>query len=131
MSHNPLAKTLLAGVLLLTGSATFAQTAPMPTPAPLTVGIYATKQAEKFCLAIDKQPDTYVYVQLLAATGEALYRATLPRKSAKLRQIFDLHELTAGTYTLRIKQGKNLIIRQIQVGTTAPAPATRYLTVGE
>ena len=43
-----------------------------------------------------------------------------------------MNELKDGLYTLRIKQGKDVIVKSIQLQTSAPAPATqeRFLTVG-
>ena len=130
MSHNSSIKSLLAGALLLTGSVAFAQTT--PGPAPLTVGVYPTKQVDKFCLSVEKQPNTFAFVQLLAPGGEELYRATLPQKGDKFRQVFDMNELQDGTYTVRIKQGSSVIVKHVQLRTTAPelTQPTRSLTVG-
>lgn len=130
MLHAKTINAFLTGALLLAASATFAQTT--TEPAPLVVGVYPIKQEGKICLAVEKQPNTFAFVQLLAPGGEELYRATLPQKGDKFRQVFDLHELKEGTYTLRIKQGKASIVRLIQVVTATPDPTTpaRHLTVG-
>ncbi|MFD2936114.1 hypothetical protein [Spirosoma flavum] len=130
MSTNSFFKSLLAGALLLAGSATFAQTS--ETPDQLLVGVYPTRQVNKICLAVEKQPDTHAYVQLLASTGEELYRAQLPKKGTSFNQIFDMNELEDGTYTLRVEQGKNVIVKSIHLQTTTPDPAApaRFLTLG-
>lgn len=130
MLHPSPIKSLLAGALLLTASVSFAQTAPVLTP--LVVGVYPTKQVEKFCLSIEKQPNMLAFVQLLAPTGEELYSAALPKKEARFHQVFDMNELQDGTYTLRIKQGGNVIVKSIQLRTNAPelTQPTRSLTLG-
>lgn len=123
--------TLLTGALLLTGSAVFAQTTPVP--APLAVGVYATAQAGKICFAVVKPSNTLASVYLLAPTGETLYYAQLPKKNASFRQILDLHELEDGIYSLRIKQDETVIVKSIQLLTNTPDPTlpTRLMTLGE
>ncbi len=130
MSHKSFFKALLMGALALTGSAVFAQT--MPDPAPLVADIYLTRQVEKFCLSIGKQANTLAFVQLLAPGGEELYSASLPRKGTSFRQLFDLNELKDGTYTIRIQQGKSVIVKSIQLQTKAPEQTipSRMLIVG-
>ena len=130
MSHKSSIKALLAGAFLLAGSVSFAQ--PTPAPASLTVGVYPTKQADKFCLAVEKPFNTFAFVQLLAPTGEELYAAQLPKQGASFRQLFDLTELKDGTYRLRIKQGGTVIIKSIQLRTNPPdlSQPTRSLTLG-
>ena len=134
MSHTASFKSLLTNALFLTatltGTIAFAQTT--QSPAPLTVGVYPTKQVDKFCLAVEKQPNAFVFVQLMAPGGQELYRATLPQKGDKFRQIFDLNELQDGTYTLRIKQGGNVIVKSIQLRKTPERiQPTRSLSVGQ
>ena len=73
MLHKSSINALLTGALLVAGSVAFAQTTTDPTP--LAVGVYPTKQAEKICLSVEKQPNTLAFVQLLAPTGGR----TLPR----------------------------------------------------
>ena len=130
MLHYPPIKALLAGALMLAGSATFAQTTQQPVQ--LVVSLYPTKQVEKICLAIEKQPNIMALVQLLSPTGEELYWAQLPKKEAKVHQLFDLNELEDGTYTICIKQGKEVIVKLIQLQTTAPklTESARHLTLG-
>lgn len=130
MLTNSFFKGLLAGAFVLAGSATFAQTT--ETPNPLLVGLYQTKQVNKVCLSIEKQDNTFAFVQLLAPTGLELYRAQLPKKGVNFRQVFDMNELEDGTYILRIKQGKDVIVKSIHLQTTTPDPATpaRFLTLG-
>ncbi|WP_460934862.1 hypothetical protein [Spirosoma humi] len=130
MSTNSFFKSLLAGALLLAGSATFAQTT--ETSRPLLVGVYQTKQVNKICLSVEKQPNTIAFVQLLAPTGEELYRAQLPKKGVSFRQVIDMNELEDGTYSLRIEQGKDVIIKSIHLQTATPDPAVsaRFLTLG-
>ena len=130
MSHKSTINALLTGALFLAGSASFAQTAQDPTS--LIVGVYPTKQEGKICLAVEKKPNTTAFVQLLTPTGEELYSATLPKKDAKFRQTFDLHELTDGTYILRVKQGESLIIKSFELQTFTPNPTApaRSLTLG-
>ncbi|GAB3225112.1 hypothetical protein [Spirosoma arcticum] len=135
MSHTTSFKSLLTGVLLLTtslsASVTLAQTTQDPTP--LTVGVYPTRQVDKFCLAVEKQPNTVASVQLMTSGGNVLYAASLPKKEARFRQIFDMNELQDGTYTIRIEQGDSVIVKSVQLRTTAPEPSqpTRSLTVGK
>ena len=130
MLTNTFTKSLLAGALLLAGSATFAQTT--GTPDQLIVGVYPTKEANKICLAVEKQPNAFAFVQLLSPAGEELYRAQLPKKGAKFNQVFDMNELQDGTYTLRVRQGKDSIVKSVQLQTTTPEPTTpvRFLTLG-
>ena len=134
MSHTSPVNRLLTGALLvatlLTGSVALAQTTPGSTP--LAVGVYPTKQVDKFCLAIEKQPNTMASIQLLAPTGEELYVARLPKKDARFHQIFNMNELQDGTYTIRIKQGSRVIVKSVQLRSTAPelSQPTRSLTVG-
>ena len=68
----------------------------------------------------------------MTPNGEELYKATLPQKGDKFRQIMDLHELKDGTYTLRIRQQGNVIVKSIQLRTNAleQTQPTRSLTVG-
>ena len=130
MSHKSIVNTLLTGAFLLAGTATFAQNS--KASAQLVAGIYLTKQEGKICLAVEKQPNTFAFVQLLTPTGEELYRATLPQKGDKFRQLLDLRELESGTYTIRIKQGGTVIVKSLQVQSTAPdtTATTRHLTLG-
>lgn len=130
MLHNSFTKVLIAGVLTLAGSTAFAQTT--ETPAALVVGVYPTKQVNKVCLTVEKQPNTLVFVQLIGPTGDELYHDHLPKKGDRFSQVFDMNQLKDGLYTLRIKQGKDVIVKSIQLQTSSPAPATqeRFLTVG-
>jgi|GEM_PF-1547826 len=134
MSNKSTLNALLTGAFLLAGSLTssvaFAQTA--TDPAPLVVGVYPTKQADKICLSVEKQPNTLAFVQLLTPTGKELYSDTLPRKGTGFRQLFDLSELADGLYSLRVRQGETVIVKSIQLRTTAPAPKllTRSLILG-
>ena len=95
--------------------------------------MYPAKQVNKIHLVIEKQPDAFVSVQMLAATGEELYHAHLPRKGDRFNQVFDMNQLIDGTYTLRIKQGKDIIVKQIQLQTATPEPVApiRLVTLGE
>ena len=134
MSHKSFINALLTGALLvaasLTGPVAFAQTTTDPTP--LAVGVYPTKQAEKICLSVEKQPNTLAFVQLLAPTGEELYHANLPKKGTSFRQVFNLNEMKDGIYTLRIKQGATVIVKSIHLRTNAPelTQPMRSLTLG-
>ncbi len=127
--YSPI-KAILTGTLLLAGSAMFAQT--VKDPSPLLVGLYPTKQAEKICLAIEKQPNTDATIELLAPSGDELYAARLPKKEAKCHQLFNLNELENGTYTFRVKQGKTVIVKSIRLENSTPEPVapTRTLTLG-
>lgn len=129
MSHNAFTKVLIAGVLTLAGSTAFAQIT--ETPAALVVGVYPTKQVNKICLTVEKQPNTLVFVQLMGPTGNELYYGNLPKKGDRFSQVFDMNELNDGAYTLRVKQGKDVIVKLIQVHTTSPEPAApaRFVTL--
>lgn len=116
--------------LLLTGSTAFAQTTPNATQ--FIVGVYPKAQVGKICVAVEKQPNTAVTVELLAPTGDNLYLAHPPKKLAKFHQVLDLTELPDGTYTVRVSQGESVIVKTLQLQTTVPEvtlPA-RHLTVG-
>ena len=130
MSHKSSINALLTGALLVAGSVAFAQTTTDLTP--LAVGVYPTKQAEKICLSVEKQPNTLAFVQLLAPTGEELYHANLPKKGTSFRQVFNLNEMKDGIYTLRIKQGATVIMKSIYLRTNAPelTQPMRSLTLG-
>lgn len=131
MLHKSSFKALLAGAFALAGSVAFAQTT--KAPESLVVGVYPASQANKICLAIEKQPNTLVSVQLLGPTGDELYHDHLPKKGDRFSQVFDMNELKDGTYTLRVKQGKDVIVKLIQLHTAAPEPATpaRFVTLGK
>ncbi|WP_018619540.1 hypothetical protein [Spirosoma luteum] len=130
MLHHSFFKSLLAGAFALAGSATFAQTATPPDQ--IMVLVYPISQANKICLEVKKQPNAFVSVQLLTPTGEVLYQDHLPKKGDRFSQVFDMNQLKDGVYTLRIKQGKDVIVKSIQLQTSAPAPAIqeRFLTLG-
>lgn len=124
-------KSLLAGAFALAGSAAFAQTT--PTPDHLAVGMYQVGQANKIRLFVEKQTNTLVTVQLLGPAGQQLYQGSLPKKGDKFTQIFDMTELGDGVYSLRITQGKEVIVKPIQLHTAAPEPVApvRVMTLGK
>ena len=124
-------KSLLVGAFALAGSATFAQTTPAPDP--LNVVVYQAGQPNKIRLSVEKQPNALVFVQLLGPGGKQLYQGTLPKKGDKFSQIFDMKELGDGAYSLRITQGKEVIVKPIQLHTAAPEPVApvRVMTLGE
>lgn len=130
MVHNPTISVFLSSILLLTGSTVFAQTTQNATQ--LLVGVYPKAQVGKICVAVEKQPNAVVTVELLTPTGDDLYLAHPPKKLAKFHQVFDLTELPDGIYTIRVSQGESVIVKTLQLQTTAPEvtlPA-RHLTVG-
>jgi len=124
-------KSLLAGAFALAGSAAFAQTT--PTPEQLTVEVYQAGQPNKIRLYVEKQPNALVFVQLLGPAGEQFYQGILPKKGDKFSQVFDMIELKDGAYTLRITQGKDVIVKPIQLQTAAPEPVApvRFVTLGK
>lgn len=130
MVHNSIINLFLTSVLLLAGSAVFAQTTQNATQ--FMVGVYPKAQVGKICVAVEKKPNTVVTVELLAPTGDDLYLAHPPKKLAKFHQVFDLNELPDGIYTIRVSQGESVIVKTLQLQTPAPEvtlPA-RQLTVG-
>ncbi len=133
MSTKSTFTALFTGAILvaasLTSSVAVAQTT--AEPSTLVVGVYPTKQAEKICLSVEKKPNALAFVQLLTPTGGELYSGILPKKGSSFRQFFDLNELNDGVYRLRVTQGKTIIVKSINLQTTAPDPSlsTRSLTL--
>lgn len=117
-SKNNGTKTVLAGLLLLASSAAFAQ---QPQEcAHLAAGVYQVKNSEKFCLNIEKLPETQASVQLLTESGIELYVGNLPRNSVRFSQKFDMTNLESGKYVLRVKQGKEVINKTIELDRVLP-----------
>lgn len=117
-SKNNGTKTVLAGLLLLASSAVFAQQS--QECAHLAAGIYQVRNSEKFCLTIEKLPKTQASVQLLTESGIELYGGNLPRNSVRFSQKFDMTNLENGKYVLRVKQGKEVINKTIELDRVLP-----------
>ncbi|MCF0056046.1 hypothetical protein [Dyadobacter sp. CY356] len=127
MSGNIGTKSLLAGLLLLGSSVSFAQKSQYNNH--LAVGMYQVKNVDKFCLLIEKGSKKSASVQLLTEKGIELYGSNLPKNSAKFSQKFDITNLENGRYILRVKQGHQVINKSIELNRTLPKDLLSARTV--
>ncbi|WP_159476345.1 hypothetical protein [Dyadobacter sp. 3J3] len=119
LSKNIGVKTVFAGLFLLGSSGVFAQQS--QECAHLAAGMYQVRNSDKFCLTIEKLPKTQATVELLTEGGVALYGSSLPRKSTKFSQKFDMTNLENGRYILRIRQGQEVISKFIELDRILPS----------
>ncbi|RYC68067.1 MULTISPECIES: T9SS type A sorting domain-containing protein [Spirosoma] len=124
----------LATTLLLTFLVNLTMAAPLPRrdrPTKLAhyqVGAYVSIRG-KLVVNIDKELGGEVSIQLLDQQGNACFNRTMLQTETKTRLQLDLSELASGTYTLKLSNGLDVVIREISVSTPVETPVYRSVTV--
>ncbi|GAB3932232.1 hypothetical protein [Larkinella terrae] len=124
------ASALLLGALLLIGTTSFAQSA--PENKPFQVATYPSANPLKVWVNIqNNDPKSKIVVRLRDKDNHIVYAGSMPRHLDKYRQRFDMSEMTDGSYTFQITNGKETVEKSFQLKTAGIQQRTtqRLLTV--
>ncbi|MEA5427787.1 hypothetical protein [Arcicella lustrica] len=88
------------------------------------VGIYQTINTLKMNVMIDKLAGKKITIQLKNEDGEVIHTEIVGKKETAYRGNYDLKELEDGKYSFEISDGNAKIVKNVQVGTTKPAPSS-------
>ena len=124
-------KTIAVVMLLSAGSALTAVAQSTPVSDSFQMAFYPAKEPLKLWFVLVKPvTDTNTKVELINSQNQTLYVGGISRKDQRVSQLFDLSDVTDGTYKIRVTTGKEQIEKTFQVQTPVvnePAPQ-RLLT---
>lgn len=123
-------KTLFVAVTLVaTSFANINANNPSKTSS-FEVGIYQTVNTLKLNLMIEKQVGNRLEITIKNDKGEILYTETIAKNDAKYHGKFDFSQLGDGQYSVEIANGKDKIIKNINLSTNTPEPETnRFISM--
>ena len=121
------AMALVAGMITLT---TAMAADPIETSAvsPFEVGMYRVVNSMKINLMIEKTEGVWVEIRLKNEKNEVIYTEVVNKRSKNFAKKFDLAGLEDGKYRFEITNGKETIVKEVNLGTRQPNPAD-YRTV--
>lgn len=84
------------------------------------VGMYRVVNSMKVNLLIEKEIGNSLEISLKNSNGEIIYVESLGKKMEKFAKKFDLSNLENGKYTFEIANGKEKIVKEIDVTSNQP-----------
>jgi hypothetical protein len=124
-----LAMALVAGIFTFsTVLATEPIEAKLDVNKSFDVGMYRVANSMKVNVMIEKLKGNIVEINLKNDKNETIYTEFVGKKSVKFAKKFDLAGLSDGKYRFEISNGKEIIIKEVNVETHQPIPAD-YRTV--
>lgn len=84
------------------------------------ISLYRVKQSLSVCLNIEKQLGASVTVRLLNARGEELHAELVSQLTRNYARRFDLAKMQDGSYTLEVRNGREVIRRALMLSSAEP-----------
>jgi hypothetical protein len=81
--------------------------------------LYKVAQTNKVKLSVDKGEGDKLRVILKDKAGKIYYSELFSQKDAKYRRVFDLEEMTDGTYYFELFNNKNRLVKEVQIHSTS------------
>jgi len=100
----------------------------LPEGKTFDVGMYRVVNTMKINVMIAKEQGNWVEIRLKNADNETIYVEVVNRKTKQFAKKFDLEGLEDGKYRFEITNGKETIVKEINLQTNAPTVAS-YRTV--
>lgn len=117
--------------LLTLASPTLAQTTEpgdsVPRERSFDVGMYLGKQWNINLTLAARQPER-IMITLKDPSNTVLYRESLKKRQTKYWRGFNFDGVAAGTYQFEISDGRQTIVRRIEVVDMPAVEAQRYIT---
>ncbi len=88
------------------------------------VGVYQTINTLKMNVMIEKLAGKNLTVHLKNEDGDVIHTEYIGKKQTAYHGKFDLKELEDGKYSFEISDGSTKIVKNVQVGTSKPAPSS-------
>lgn len=118
------ALALVAGLFTFTAvSAT-----ELPEGKTFDVGMYRVVNTMKVNVTISKEQGNWVEIRIKNEKSETIYVEVVNRKAKQFAKKFDLEGLEDGKYRFEITNGKETIVKEINLQTNLPNPSD-YRTV--
>lgn len=123
-SVQQIAKALLLGVCISVSSLVVGQSMPSEVyyeakpKQDLTVVMYPATDPSKLWMVVEKTPlSNKLYVEIKDSKDKVVYQNWIYTKESVFRQKLDLSELTDGSYTFQLSDGKNRQERRFKLTT--------------
>lgn len=100
----------------------------LPEGKTFDVGMYRVVNTMKINVMIAKEQGNWIEIRLKDADNETIYVEVVNRKTTQFAKKFDLEGLQDGKYRFEITNGKETIVKEINLQTNAPTVAS-YRTV--
>lgn len=100
----------------------------LPEGKTFDVGMYRVVNTMKINVMIAKEQGNWIEIRLKDADNETIYVEVVNRKTTQFAKKFDLEGLEDGKYRFEITNGKETIVKEINLQTNAPTVAS-YRTV--
>lgn len=100
----------------------------LPEGKTFDVGMYRVMNTMKINVIIAKEQSNWVEIRLKNDKNETIYVEVVNRKTKQFAKKFNLEGLEDGTYRFEITNGKETVVKEVNVQTNSPKP-TDYRTV--
>jgi hypothetical protein len=80
--------------------------------------LYKINETNKVKLAVDKGVDKSLRIILKDQTGKVLYSEFFNENDAKYRRVFDLDEMSDGTYIFELFHNKKKLVKEVAINST-------------
>jgi len=100
----------------------------LPEGKTFDVGMYRVVNTMKINVMIAKEQGNWIEIRLKNKDNETIYVEVVNRKTTQFAKKFDLEGLEDGEYRFEITNGKETIVKEINLQTKAPTVAS-YRTV--
>ncbi|MFD2571460.1 hypothetical protein ACFSUS_12495 [Spirosoma soli] len=86
------------------------------------VSMYVVQPTGSVRVAVDNYWSRRLLIQLVDAKQQVVYEEAIRPKDQPYRRLFNLDQLTEGTYHLQISDGRQTVTRNVAVGAPLPPP---------
>lgn len=98
-------------------------------PAAYNVGMYVSKNTSTVNVMVEKQAGGTVKVSIKDDSGKILATQSLNGKEERIWTKFNLSELSDGTYTVEVTNGKDVTVKEVKLATPKFVEPTRTINV--
>lgn len=88
-----------------------------PNKVALNAAVFQLRNTNKVKLAVDKGTDSRLKVVLKDKAGKTFYSETYERGVQKYRQVFDLEDMSDGTYYFELTYGDQKLTKEVAIQT--------------
>lgn len=126
-----LVKTFAVVALLITTSLARAEdnNADPKKTMSFEIGLFQSKNSMKMNVIIEKTADKDLIVRLRDSKGEILVTEHVNKKDTSYHAKYDMSELVDGKYTFEFTQGRDKMVKEVNLVTTKPTEINRQITL--
>jgi len=88
-----------------------------PNKVALNAAVFQLNHTNKVKLAVNKGSDSHLKIVLKDKDGRTFYAETYGKEQEKYRRVFDLEDMTDGTYYFELTSGDQKLTKEIDIHT--------------